>query len=272
MTKVCRGRCRLIRLRRGFTLIELLVVIAIIGILAAMLLPALSKAREKANAVNCLGNLRQWGLSLAMYCDDWNDYMPDEGGDTSSTALDTDYMLSAWFNVLSPYINSPPLKDLYDSTPPKIPMPGSKSVYVCLSVKPSDAAGSGTKSNPFFAYSMNRLLTGATAACPGNLHKRSSVASPAQTPFIMDGEGAAGSPNSWAYSFTDGGFLGSIKPRHTGGINIVFVDQHTEYVKQADYARSGFMGYTANSEWIVKGRKIYWFACQTCDKTCNSGW
>jgi prepilin-type processing-associated H-X9-DG protein/prepilin-type N-terminal cleavage/methylation domain-containing protein len=82
--------------RNRFTLIELLVVIAIIAILAAMLLPALGKAREKSRSIFCLNNLKQCGLAFNYYCDEWNSVFPPVHGGVYGAPVRTDATCIEW--------------------------------------------------------------------------------------------------------------------------------------------------------------------------------
>ncbi len=82
--------------RRGFTLIELLVVIAIIAILAAILFPVFAKAREKARASSCQSNCKQIGLGILQYMQDYDEILPERGGQP----------LPAWQDRVQPYIKN----------------------------------------------------------------------------------------------------------------------------------------------------------------------
>src|SRR5579872_6113816 len=113
------------RLKSGFTLIELLVVIAIIAILAAILFPVFAQAREAARKTACLSNMKQIGMGLMMYTQDYDETCPPEaaanpdinGGTTCSGSVGYGVCLEPPQDLIEPYIKSPQLWTCPDTTP-----------------------------------------------------------------------------------------------------------------------------------------------------------
>src|SRR6187431_1202908 len=83
--------------KRGFTLIELLVVAGVIAILASLLLPTLSRAKNAARNTQCQSNLRQWGLALLLYVDDFRAYPPAFTFDASGRVQAPEEVVAGYF-------------------------------------------------------------------------------------------------------------------------------------------------------------------------------
>jgi prepilin-type N-terminal cleavage/methylation domain-containing protein/prepilin-type processing-associated H-X9-DG protein len=117
--------------KRAFTLIELLVVIAIIGILAAMLLPSLAKAKERAITIKCLSNLKQLGTSMVMYGDDNQSLLPQANGDVPWASTNP----VPWLRLLADYykntnvVRCPAFTQFYHQSPYSYFL-GSRAAYI----------------------------------------------------------------------------------------------------------------------------------------------
>ena len=258
--KPCANRARV--QTRAFTLIELLVVIAIIAILAAMLLPALSKAKDKARTANCLSNQRQWGLALQIYVGDNSDRMPRDGmgqngqypgntynGVQTGTAFDP----NAWFNLLPELVGEKALR-VYavnvGSNPQNnaqvMPFPGGVGkIWHCpaASMPASDIQNvSGGGANGFFSIVMNIDLkksdpsgvSAGTYPYPQML-KIVAISKTSSTVFMTDQyfDSTEGPANPY-YSVNPAARWRAFPKRHNklGGI-LVFMDGHSAYYKQS---------------------------------------
>ena|SRR2546423_800160 len=220
----------------GFTLIELLVVIAIIAVLAALLLPALAKAKGKAKSTSCLSNMKQWSLAFWMYEEDNEDYFPYEGTPAALTAA---INRRAWYNSTAPYMSQPTLLALYQQGNP--PMLGQNSVFVCPGG--TNKSPNPTLAKPVFYYGFNNHMD----PNGSGRFKRSQIQFITETVTFTENEERE-YPSTW----------GAFAPaRHDNRANLGFGDSHVEPVRFADFHRQQ----SDNNSTIEfsQPRKVYWW-------------
>jgi len=224
--------CRTSSRKSGFTLIELLVVIAIIAILAAILFPVFAQAREKARTSSCSSNVKQLGLAVLMYKQDYDEKFPFGGWRPN------DLGTNDWQNTIVPYIKN-------------------KGIFRCPSTTDLDEDNSKPTEWLWNRNPVNYLYNNQL----GRNHQPlgdSAVNEPASCWLLMDGHSDWGCPNNqcvgvdwqgrpnttWLYEDTTFGADASLVtgwlswqgftwglPRHNGGGNVAFCDGHVKYIK-----------------------------------------
>ena len=241
----------------GFTLIELLVVIAIIAILAAMLLPALAKAKAKAQQAVCLSNTKQWGLADSMYVDDNKQTFPyprfqvtplvDQ--DNPSWLVINSYHNAGqgddvWFNALPSYVSNKPMYEwAYNPTL----FYNAKSIFTCPTATsqgidsadiPANTSTMNQGVRPLFGYGMNsKPLANENLNAFVPQAKTTMVAHPSSFVLFSDVRNRSaefpyyGTSVNQLILATPHNYTTRFSSRHNRGGNITFSDGHSAFFK-----------------------------------------
>ncbi len=179
--------------RRGFTLIELLVVIAIIAILAAILFPVFARARENARRASCQSNLKQIGLGMMMYTQDYDETFPMHYGYVQGGVV------YSWPITLEPYAKS-------------------RQVFFCPSDTVHNSGNAINTSNVSYGYNYAYLTQVKIAA----------INYPSETLMLGD---TGLNPTGYVIYWVGPDYLP--RDQHLEGANFAFVDGHVKWMKSA---------------------------------------
>ena len=228
---------------KGFTLIELLVVIAIITILAAILFPVFAKVREKGRQTACLSNLKQLGLGVQMYNQDYDGQYPWVAGDCGGE-LGIQFVCASGTELLKTNINSYLKND---------------QIWRCPSAENS-AVTLKDGSTTFQDYSINALLTGGrytsgTYPYPTAIVGDTQVVEPSKTLLMFERNKTRSSigsdstdlaqadSGSWGCSGVSCGYSKVVSSRqHNDGANLAFCDGHAKWQKNQPTNAAGNSG------------------------------
>jgi len=202
-------------MRRGFTLIELLVVIAIIAILAAILFPVFARAREKARQSSCLSNIKQQGLAVLMYAQDYDETLPRHCYQPRPAIAFGDW---PWSYAVQPYTKN-------------------EQVFMC----PSNSDWRNrSKFCGGYGYNLSTTPSGGTVGCTNR--RMAAITAPAGLIMITetgDGANAVAWCGYWnVESDTGNPTYVHTTGRHNEGSNSCFVDGHAKWLKASEILRT----------------------------------
>ncbi len=196
------------RLERAFTLIELLVAIGILALLASLLLPVLSRSKDKAKGVACLNNLKQWGTATHLFASDNNDFLPKDGS-PNGTSID-----EGWYNDLPRVLGLAPYRLMSWRT--NAVMEPGRSLWICPA-NPRRSNG-----NNLFHYCLNEHVNGSGA---GKQVRLGSICYPTRLIWLFDNGKLAGvaQQNNVHTNL------------HNRGAQFTFLDGHSARFRNSDY-------------------------------------